>query len=140
VVDDSSDSAGEGGVGAARGSGSRILEIVGRALNALVVGDRRFLSGFGFSSISETAFFGGGGGEGWAAGTSAGTAAVLPLLPTDGAVIARGDVLFGGGAAEDSAAGLEGLERGGLVAIQIDVRERKGGWMDGNSKEVRKLE
>jgi hypothetical protein len=106
---------------------------VGSALNGFSVADARFLSVFGFSSIRDTAFLGGGGGADWAAGTSpetAGVAAAFPLLPTDGAVIARSPVRLGGGAAEDWAAGLEGVERGGLVAIQSVVRRRKGGWVE----------
>ncbi len=121
-------SGGAAGAGDAGASGSRILEIVGSALKGLLATETRFLSVFGFSSIRETAFFGGCGGAGRAAGTSPGTAEAFPLLPADGAVIARGKFLLGGGAAEDSTAGLEGVERGGLVAIQIDVRKRR--WVD----------
>ena len=104
------------------------MEMVGRALKGLIVLAGRFLSVLGFSSISETAFLGaGGGGEGSDAGA---VAAAFPRLLGEGAVIARGAVLLGAGAAEDSAAGFEGVERGGLVAIQSDVRERKGGWVE----------
>jgi hypothetical protein len=102
--------------------------MVGSALNGLIVLAGRFRSVLGFSSISETAFLGGGGGGvGSGAGAAAGAAA-FPRPPADGAVIARGGVLRGAGAAEDSAAGFEGVERGGLVAIQIDVRKRR--WVD----------
>ncbi len=115
------------GVIGAGGSGSRILEIVGSALNGLIVLAGFFLSVLGFSSIRETAFFGGGGGVGSGAGTARAAGAGFPLSPKDGAVIARGGVLLGAGAAEDSAAGFEGVERGGLVAIQSDVRKEKEG-------------
>jgi hypothetical protein len=111
-------------------SGSRILEIVGSALNGLIVLGGRILSVLGFSSMSETAFFGGGGGVGSGTGTAGAAAAAFPLPPAGGAVIALGGVLLGAGAEEDSAAGFEGVERGGLVAIQSDLRKRKGGWAE----------
>jgi hypothetical protein len=77
------------------------LEIVGSALKGFMVLTGRFLSVLGFSSIRETAFFGGGGGVGSGAGTALVAGAGFPLPPKDGAVIARGGVLLGAGAAED---------------------------------------
>jgi hypothetical protein len=123
-----SDTGSGSGATGAGASGSRILEIVGSALKGLIVLGGRFRSVFGFSSMSETAFLGGGGGVDSGAGTAAAAAAAFPLPPTGGAVIARGGVLLGAGAEEDSAVGLEGVERGGRVAIQSDIRKREGGW------------